>query len=64
MKKAFGVVHSVWVCDDCGKEFSGYKNAQALAAKHARHYGHKVSGEVGIAGYYDAKGDKKNAPIE
>ena len=49
MKKAIGVVHSLWTCDDCGKSF-----------KHAQHYGHKVSGEVGITGYYDGRGDKTN----
>ena len=48
MLKKIGVVHCIAECHDCGKEFTGYKNAQALAARHAKLYSHTVSGEVGI----------------
>lgn len=55
MKKSIGVVHAVATCKDCGKEFQYYKNAQALAAKHAKKYKHYVYGEVGLAFDYDGK---------
>ncbi|MCK5604648.1 hypothetical protein KAR91_22355 [Candidatus Pacearchaeota archaeon] len=55
MKKKIGVVHAIATCEDCGKEFTNYKNAQALAAQHAKKYGHCVMGEVGIAFQYDGK---------
>jgi len=58
MKKKIGVVHCIAKCEDCGKEFSNYPNAQALAAKHAKKYRHKVSGEVGIAFWYDGQEEK------
>jgi hypothetical protein len=32
-------------CEDCGKKWSGL-NAQAVAAIHARKYGHEVSVEI------------------
>jgi hypothetical protein len=35
--------------------FQNYKNAQALAAKHAKSTGHKVTGEVGLAFSYGGK---------
>ena len=53
MKYYYGVVHAFLKCEDCEWETYSYKNAQALAAKHAKKYGHKVTGELGIAfGYY------------
>ena len=55
MKKSIGVVHAIAKCEDCGREFVGYKNAQALAAQHAKTYGHVVRGEVGLAFTYDGK---------
>lgn len=55
MKKKIGVVHAIAKCDDCGREFMGYKNAQALAAQHAKIYKHKVQCEVGIAITYDGR---------
>lgn len=55
MKKSFGVVHAIGQCQDCEWEASGYKNAQAISAIHARKYKHKVHVEVGIGGYYDGK---------
>lgn len=60
MKKLVGVIHAVAVCCDCGKEFQNYKNAQALAAQHAKRYGHLVEGEVGISFQYDGRGEVAN----
>ena len=51
-KHSYGVVHGTAICRDCGWETESYKNAQALAAKHAEHYGHNVEGELGIAFSY------------
>jgi hypothetical protein len=46
----YSVIHAVVSCHDCGWESASYKkNAQALAAQHSRKYGHKVTGELGIA---------------
>ena len=53
VKKKIGVVHAVATCADCGKEFQNFLNAQALAAQHAKKYGHVVNGELGIAFTYD-----------
>ena len=55
IKKSIGVVHAVAECEDCGKVFENYKNAQALAAIHAKKYHHKISGEVGIFFVYDGR---------
>jgi len=54
MKKKIGVVHAIAWCETCGKEFTYYKNAQALGAQHAKKYGHLVRGEVGLSFEYDA----------
>ena len=56
MKKRIGVVHCIAECDDCGKSWTNYKNAQACAAIHAKTYKHKVSVEIGIACEYDGRG--------
>ena len=55
MKKSIAVVHALAICKDCGKEFVNYKNAQALAAQHAKKYEHCVSGDVGLAFKYDGR---------
>lgn len=55
MEKVFGVVHCIAYCLNCKWSADNYKNAQAVAAKHAKHYKHKVSVEVGIGGYYDGR---------
>ena len=52
MKYSYGVVHAVVTCKDCGWETESYKNAQALAAQHAKKHGHHVEGELGIAFSY------------
>jgi len=53
--KKIGVTHCVATCENCGKEFTYYKNAQALAAKHAKKYGHKVIGEICLSFSYELK---------
>lgn len=53
MKKYYGVNHAYFNCTDCDKEFANYKNAQALAAQHAKKYGHTVVGDVCIGFKYD-----------
>lgn len=53
MSYSYGVVHGIACCDDCDWSTDSYKNAQAIAAKHAKKYGHKVRGELGIAFSYD-----------
>ena len=58
MKKQTWKVHAVATCEDCGKEFQNYNNAQALSAQHAKKYGHKVTGEVGLAFEYDGRKEK------
>ena len=59
MKREYGVVHGVATCETCGWETQSYKNAQALAARHALSHGHRVVGEVGCYYTYDATADKK-----
>lgn len=55
MKKEYGVVHGLAECQDCSWESSSYKNIQAIAAVHAKKYGHRVTGEVGCAFSYDCR---------
>lgn len=52
MSYTYAVVHGLAECKDCGWETASYKNAQALAAQHAKKYGHRVVGELGIAFSY------------
>ena len=59
MKYSYGVVHAVVECEDCDWKTYSYKNAQAIAAKHAQKYKHNVSGELGIAFTYYGKGEAK-----
>ena len=49
---AYWKVHALAWCETCGKEFTNWRNAQALAAQHARRYGHRTRGEVGFAFTY------------
>ena len=53
MKKEIWVTHHIATCQDCGKQFDSYKNGQALAARHAKIYGHIVTGEVGLSYTYN-----------
>jgi hypothetical protein len=55
----YGVVHAVVECEDCDWKTTSYKNAQALAKIHAKKYGHKVTGELGIAFEYDYRENKE-----
>jgi hypothetical protein len=55
LKKSFGVVHAIAECEDCDWTAFGYKNAQAIAAKHAKVHGHRVHVEVGMDGTYDGR---------
>jgi hypothetical protein len=55
VKKETWKVHTLAICKDCGAKFDGYINGQALAAKHAKKYGHLVTGEVGLAFRYDGR---------
>lgn len=55
MKYSYGVVHGLAECEDCGWKTASYKNAQALAAIHAKRYGHTVRGELGISFSYDGR---------
>uniref|UniRef100_A0A6M3MAN1 Uncharacterized protein n=1 Tax=viral metagenome TaxID=1070528 RepID=A0A6M3MAN1_9ZZZZ len=55
MKSKYGVVHGVARCLDCDWETESYKNAQAISAKHAKKYGHRVEGELGIYFVYDGR---------
>ncbi len=56
MSREYGVVHGVAYCQDCDWSTESYKNAQAISAKHAKHHGHRVEGELGIAFSYDYRG--------
>ena len=55
MKYFYGVVHAVVNCEDCDWETSSYKNAQAIAKIHAKKYGHKITGELGIGFGYNGR---------
>lgn len=55
VQKNIGVVHAIAIGKNCGVEFMNYRNAQALAAKHAKKYGHLVIGEVALAFEYDGR---------
>lgn len=58
MIKRVGTVHGMAHCETCGELNGHYRNMQALAAKHAKHYGHIVHGETGIVYMYDGSCDK------
>ncbi len=55
MEKRIGVVGVCAECHDCGATFENHINGQALAAKHAKHYGHLVTGEVVVYFSYDGR---------
>ena len=59
MEKEYGVVHGIAECQDCDWGTQSYKNAQAIAARHAKAHGHKVTGELGIYFSYDGRKDTK-----
>lgn len=49
---SFGVVHAHFECQDCRWTTESYKNAQAIAALHAKRTGHTVQGELGYSCTY------------
>jgi len=55
MEKSSWVLGVCGECEDCGKTFEEQRNGQALAAKHAKHYKHKVTVEVTICSEYDGR---------
>lgn len=55
MKQAYTVISDTATCEDCGQVFDCITNAQANAARHARKYGHKVTGEKEILYMYNGK---------
>lgn len=55
MKKSFGVIGAKAECEDCDWKTESYKNAQAIAARHAKYHKHKVNIEVVNAGTYDGR---------
>lgn len=55
VKLGYSVVHGIAACDDCGWQTDSYKNAQAIAAIHARAHGHRVHGEIGCVYIYDGR---------
>lgn len=55
----YAVVHAIVECQDCEWKTQSYKNAQAIAKKHAEKYGHRVSGDLGIDFGYDFRDSKK-----
>jgi hypothetical protein len=59
MTYSYGVIHAVVFCNDCEWKTESYKNAQAIAKIHAKKYGHRVSGELGIAFFYDYRQKKE-----
>lgn len=60
MIKKGGLVHYMAGCDQCHGEGNAHwftKNAQAIAAKHAKDHGHKTWCELGYS--YRYEGSKK-----
>ena len=55
MKYGYMTQQDIATCEDCGKMFTCPTNAQALAAQHAKKYGHKVLGEKLILYSYNGK---------
>jgi hypothetical protein len=58
MSYGYGVIHAVVECEDCEWKSTSYKNAQATAKIHAKRYGHKVVGDLGISFFYDYRKEK------
>lgn len=59
MKYSYGVIHAYFECDDCGWKTTSYKNAQAIAAIHARTHKHNVDGEIANRVAYFGREEKK-----
>ena len=52
MDRRSGVVHAIGGCRNCEAEFTNWKNALALAAKHAKATGHTTWAEQCISVEY------------
>lgn len=61
MRYSYGVIHAVVWCEDCDWKTESYKNAQAIAKIHAKRYGHRVMGELGIGFSYNGR-EEGDAP--
>jgi hypothetical protein len=59
MSYTYGVVYGIAECEDCSWGTESHKNCQAIAKIHAKKYGHKVRGELGISFSYDFRKQKK-----
>lgn len=55
MKYSYAVIHAQVRCEDCDWTTESYKNAQAIASIHAKSYGHRVVGELGIGFSYNGR---------
>jgi hypothetical protein len=55
MKTTKGLVHAVFRCKDCDKEWQDYLTAQDRARAHASKHNHTVAGETGYSVTYDGK---------
>jgi len=55
LKYSYGVIHAIVECEDCDWTTNSYKNAQAIAKIHAKRYGHRVLGELGISFSYNGR---------
>ena len=53
MKKKTWHVGSFAECNDCDWRSTNDKNAQAVGAKHAKHYNHFVRVETNLVSYYN-----------
>ena len=57
MSYSYGPTSAVVECQDCDWRSESYKNAQAIAARHAKAHGHRVLGNVVIAFSYDYRSE-------
>jgi hypothetical protein len=55
-KRTTWPVHWIAECSDCGWRCES-RNAQAVAAIHARVHHHRVTGEIGLAFEYDGRNE-------
>lgn len=55
MKKQTWKVASQAECQTCGWMYENVANAQAIAAKHAKRYGHLVNVDTVLASEYDGR---------
>jgi len=64
MSYIYSVIHAFVKCEDCDWETGSYKNAQAIAKIHAKKYGHKVSGELGISIGYNYRSTESEIKVK